>query len=101
MVVRPAEFSFDEETTTLVVVGDLDGINGQALADRLEQHLLPTTGGRLDLTGVGFLPSHAVAVIAKAWAAASAHDRVLELVAAPGTIARSVLDVVALPAVTA
>jgi anti-anti-sigma factor len=101
MVATPAGFSFDEATGTLVVTGDLDGHAGQVLAERLDQHLPPTTGGRLDLSGVQFLPSHAVSVIARAWVATSAHDRVLELVAAPGTIARSVLDVVALPAVTA
>ena len=100
MAVDPSSITvdLDETSGTLTVTGDLDEVVVGELRDALEKH----TGGYtrslvVDLSGVDYLPSVAVGVLAKAMRQAADHGQGIELVAAEGTIAQRVLLVCALP----
>jgi anti-anti-sigma factor len=94
----PFDVEFDESTRTLAVSGEVDESAALALRDALsastETYQRPVV---VDLTSVGFLPSVAVGVLAKAMQQATRAGHPIELRAEEGSIAQRVLQVCALP----
>jgi len=95
---RPLAFSYDSETRTLHVSGEVDELSGPALRATLGKHSGDYTEKLIvDLTDVDFLPSAGVGVLAVAMRNAEERGSDLELVAAKGTIAQQVLNICGLP----
>lgn len=89
---------YDDNAQTLTVTGELDEITSAALRDAVATHTSSFTRAiAIDLSGVAYLPSAAVGVLAQALQKGAAAGQPLELVAADGTIAQRVLQVCALP----
>lgn len=94
----PIALAYDETSGVLTVTGELDETSAAALRDALHQHTDAFARSLVvDLSGVDYLPSVAVGVVAKAMQQAEAHTQRIELVAAEATIAQRVLQVCGLP----
>ncbi len=95
---RPLAFSYDAETRTLHVSGEVDELSGPALREALGKHSGDYSEDLVvDLGDVDFLPSAGVGVLAVAMRNAQERGSELELVAAKGTIAQQVLNICGLP----
>ena len=95
---RPLAFSYDAETRTLHVSGEVDELSGPALREALGTHSADYTERLVvDLGEVDFLPSAGVGVLAVAMRNADERGSELELVAPKGTIAQQVLNICGLP----
>lgn len=89
--------TYDEDTATLTVAGDVDEDASVSLREALDD---PSREGDLkavDLSGVTLLPSFGIGVLAVALRQASDEGRELDLVAQQGTIAQRVLEICGLP----
>lgn len=94
--------SYDDTAHALIVTGELDEGTSLTLRDAVATHSDSFTRSlAIDLSGVAYLPSAAVGVLAQALQKGSGAGHPLELVAAEGTIAQRVLQVCALPHRTA
>ena len=90
--------TYDGTAQALTVTGELDEETSLTLRDAIETHTESFTRAlAIDLSGVVYLPSAAVGVLAQALQKGTGADHPLELVAADGTIAQRVLQVCALP----
>ena len=95
---RPLTFSFEPETRTLYVSGEVDELSGVAFRETLEKHSEGYTRHLVvDLGDVDFLPSLGVGVLAVALRSAGENGGSLDLVAGKGTIAQQVLNICGLP----
>jgi anti-anti-sigma factor len=95
---RPLTFSFDPDTRILHVSGEVDELSGPALREAIGKNSEDYSREVVvDLSGVDFLPSIGVGVLAVAMRTAEERDTRLELVAAKGTIAQQVLNICGLP----
>ena len=89
---------FDATSGVLAVSGDLDGQPTADLQRALEEHSEGYARETvLDLTGVTYLPSAAVAVLARASQEFMSSGTTFELAAASGSVAQRVLTVCAIP----
>lgn len=98
LVVQRPGFSIDVRDSGVVVVatGAVDEDAGNVLRDALADASADYTRSiTLDLTEVTFLPSSAVAVLARAQRRLASGDGELALVAKRGSIAQRVLEVCA------
>lgn len=87
-----------ETSGVLTVVGDLDEPQVPLLGKAIYDHSQGYRADLLvDLSGVTYLPSAAVAVLAKACVEAGSAGVLLELRAATGSIAERVLALCAMP----
>ncbi len=94
----PFALDFDAASGVLAVSGELDEEPAAALRAALEEHSQGYTSGLvLDLSGVTYLPSAAVGVLAKATQQFDSAGSNLELAAAAGSVAQRVLTVCAMP----
>lgn len=94
----PFAVSYDDTAQQLVVTGELDESTSAALRDAVEERSASYTRPlTIDLSGVAYLPSAAVGVLAQSLQKGATSGHPLELVAAEGTIAQRVLQVCALP----
>jgi anti-anti-sigma factor len=92
MAGTPFACAYDETTRTLTLSGDLDDTGALQLRHRLTALTADHSSSLvMDLSRVETLPSAAVGVIAAARADMRAHFHQLDLVAAPGSLARSIL----------
>jgi anti-anti-sigma factor len=95
---RPLTFSFEPETRTLFVSGEVDELSGIAFRETIEKHSEAFTRPVvIDLSDVDFLPSLGVGVLAVALRNADEKGTRMELVADKGTIAQQVLNICGLP----
>ncbi len=98
--VQPDAFTaeFDEATQSLIVAGDVDSPSAIELRDLIEKHTdhyaQPLV---IDLSGVDYLPSAAVGVLATAQQQGESAGHAVDLLAAEGSIAERVLTVCAMP----
>jgi len=89
---------YDGTAQVLTVTGEVDEGAAVSLRDDIETHSAKFTQPLvIDLTGVGYLPSAAVGVLATVRQRSSANGSSIELVASEGSIAQRVLTVCALP----
>jgi anti-anti-sigma factor len=98
--VNPGPFSaeFDGAARVLTVSGELDETAASALRDVIDRRTETFTQSLVvDLTGVDYLPSVAVGMLARAHQQAVASGHALELRADEGSIAQRVLLVCGLP----
>ena len=94
----PFALDFDATSGVLAVSGELDEEPAAALRAALEERSQGYASGLvLDLTGVTYLPSAAVGVLAKASQQFASSGSSLELAAAAGSVAERVLTVCAMP----
>jgi anti-anti-sigma factor len=99
---QPFSVDHDDSASSLTVVGEVDEPHAAALRDAIEHHSSSYTADLVvDLSGVTYLPSVAVGVIATSRQKLQASGATLELVASDGSIAQRVLTVCALPYRTA
>jgi anti-anti-sigma factor len=92
MAATPFACAYDASTHTLTLSGDVDADGALQLRHQLTSLMAVHTDSLvMDLSGVRSLPSAAVGVIAAARADMRAHFHRLDLVAAPGSVARTVL----------
>ena len=95
---RPLTFSFEPDTRTLYVSGEVDELSGVALRETIEKHSEGFTQGLvIDLSDVDFLPSLGVGVLAVALRNAEDKGTRIDLVAGKGTISQQVLNICGLP----
>jgi anti-anti-sigma factor len=95
---RPLTFSFEPDTRTLYVSGEVDELSGVAFRETLEKHSEGYTRALVvDLSDVDFLPSLGVGVLAVAMRNADENGGGIDLVAGKGTIAQQVLNICGLP----
>ena len=95
---RPLTFSFEPDTATLYVSGEVDELSGVAFREALDKHSEGFTKDLIvDLGDVDFLPSLGVGVLAVALRNADERGANVELVAGKGTIAQQVLNICGLP----
>jgi anti-anti-sigma factor len=88
---------FDDESQSLVVSGEIDETSADRLRELIETHSDDSRPLVVDLSGVEYLPSAAVGVLATALEKAGSGGRSVELLADQGSIAERVLTVCALP----
>lgn len=89
---------FDATSSVLAVSGDLDEGPTASMRSAIEEQSQGFTRRlTLDLSGVTYLPSAAVGVLAKAGEAFSASGADLELAARSGSVAERILTVCAIP----
>lgn len=89
---------FDEASHLLTVTGELDELTAAELRDAIRKHSGDYSHPVVvDLSGVEYLPSAAIGVLAKSMQEAEARGHAVELVALDGTVAQRVLQVCALP----
>ena len=94
----PFAMDFDATSGVLAVSGDLDEQPTVDLRRALEEHSEGYARGTvLDLSGVTYLPSTAVAVLARASQEFKSSGTTFELAAAAGSVAQRVLTVCAMP----
>lgn len=92
------QLSLDEEHHVLLVTGELDAVSAAELREQVLLHSHDFSKPLVvDLSGVQFLPSVAVGVLATTLRSAANASGSLELLAAEGTIAQRVLQITALP----
>jgi anti-anti-sigma factor len=90
--------TYDETAQALTVTGELDEETSATLREAVATHTDEFTHPiSIDLSGVHYLPSAAVGVLAHAVQQSVGAGQPVELVAAQGTIAQRVLQVCALP----
>ena len=95
---EPFSVDHDDATSALMVVGEVDEAHAPVLREAIERHSVSYTAELVvDLSGVTYLPSVAVGVIATARQKLQAAGESLDLVARDGSIAQRVLSVCALP----
>lgn len=88
--------SYDEQTSTLRLSGELDELVADQLRDDIARHSAGHTRSiTLDLTDVTFLPSVAIGIVAGSQGRARSHGCELVLRAAQGSVASRVLTLVA------
>lgn len=90
--------AFDSASRVLIVTGEVDEPASMSLRRDIETH--SETFSRdlvIDLSGVGYLPSAAVGVLATVRQRFSESGATMDLVAGKGSIAQRVLSVCALP----
>lgn len=92
----PFSLAHDEQTGVIAVAGDLEEVHLAALSDAVEAQDGPTT---VDLTAVTYLPSYVLGALVGMVRDAEDEEGTssIEIVAAAGSIAASVLAVVAIP----
>lgn len=89
---------FDDTAQVLTVSGEVDEPAAMSLRHDIETHSGQFSQDLvIDLTGVGYLPSAAVGVLATVRQRFSAQGSTIELVAGEGSIAQRILTVCALP----
>lgn len=94
----PLAVVFDATSGVLTVAGDLDELPTAALRTSIHEHSQGYTSGlTLDLSGVTYLSSAAVGVLAKLRQEFSTSGAHLELAAGSGSVAQRVLTVCAIP----
>lgn len=94
----PSVIVFDATSGVLRVSGDLDELPTAALRTSIQEHSQGYTSRLiLDLSGVTYLSSAAVGMLAKARQEFSTTGADLELAAASGSVAQRVLTVCAIP----
>ncbi|MDO9457681.1 STAS domain-containing protein [Nocardioides sp.] len=94
----PFAADFDASASVLTVTGEIDENEAVVLRDAISAHSADYSRDLVvDLTGVLYLPSVAVGVLAKAHKQSTTAGHPIDLLAAEATIAQRVLQVCALP----
>jgi anti-anti-sigma factor len=93
--------TYDEDTATLTVAGDVDEDASVSLREALDDASRTGELHAVDLSGVTLLPSFGIGVLAVALRQAADEGRGLDLVAAQGSISQRVLEICGLPYRTA